>query len=199
MTFKFSIIAIAATVISGCLSMNTYVDPMYGDISYSRLPEPETVQPVELNVKFMVNGKHKSSPEKQLTPLFENALEQSGFFDVVSKDAPGKVQVTFHNKADIQNAMGEGFVTGLTFGAAGQAVTDYYEVTMVYTNGDSTYEKQYNHALHTTIGNHAAPIQNVDPMPLDDAVGAVIEDVVISFIADLSKEFVKSEDTSAVS
>ena len=87
------------------------------------------------------------------------------------------------------SAAAKGFGSGLTFGLIGTTVTDYYEVTIVYTDeSGAVTSKDYKHALHTTIGNEKAPIEGVLPTTLADGFATVVEQVLLNFITDMQKD-----------
>ena len=80
------------------------------------------------------------------------------------------------------------FVTGLTFGLAGTAVTDGYVCTLTYlAPGKSTpVIKKATHAIHTTIGNASAPAGAGPKLDANTAVTTMTRDIVSTALRDLS-------------
>ncbi|MDF3345600.1 hypothetical protein PUT75_02395, partial [Acinetobacter pittii] len=48
--------------------------------------------------------------------------------------------------------------------------------------------QRYPHMILTTVGNKKAPIENVQPMSINQAFNKVVDDVVIRFSSDLQKQ-----------
>jgi hypothetical protein len=175
-------------VVTGCISSKSYVDPKYGDLNYSHIKKPVEVKPANIEIEFQRNGKVFPKAEKLLRADVEKVLVASGVVTPSTDSAPIKIKVVCNNIADIKGAMSKGFGAGLTFGAKGTAVTDFYQVTIQLTQGDKVIEKQYDHALHTTIGNKEAPVKNVAPQKLNDGFSSVIEDVILEFIKEMQAQ-----------
>ncbi len=107
------------------------------------------------------------------------------------------MKITVNNVADLSEAAVKGFGTGLTFGAAGSLVTDYYEIAIEYNDGNgSQFTQKYKHALHTTTGNEDAPFDSVQPTTPSDAFGTVVEQTLLNFVKDMqAKGFLSFEMT----
>ena len=65
-------------------------------------------------------------------------------------------------------------------------MTDYYDFTIEYQNGGTSKSFAYKHAIHTTVGNSPAPIP-VEPVPLGDAFGKVVEDIILNFVREMQQ------------
>ena len=115
------------------------------------------------------------------------ALAKSGVFALQGQGAPANLTIKIDNIADIAEAMKKGFGTGLTCGAKGPTVTDGYRITIVYADANGTIEKQYEHALHSTIGRTKPPTDAAPTTPVQ-AVDQVVEDALIHFIRDMQGE-----------
>jgi hypothetical protein len=119
----------------------------------------------------------------------ERVLRASGVIEPTSEGANYTLKVVVNNLADLSDAAAKGFGTGLTFGAVGTLVTDYYEVTITYTDSSGKEQsKKYKHALHTTIGNKKAPFDNVEPTTPADAFGTIVEQVLLNFVKDMQAQ-----------
>lgn len=172
-------------VLTGCISAKSYVDPKYGAISYTDAKKPAKSHDAKIDIVFQRNGEHMPRVDKELRTNVEKIFINSGVVTPAANAANITIKVTCNNIADIKGAMAKGFGTGLTFGAAGSAVTDFYQVTIELKQGDVVIEKKYDHAIHTTIGNKPAPVQGVTPVKPVEAFGGVIEDVVLQFIKEM--------------
>lgn len=186
---KLSFIVASALLLSGCMSMKTYVDPQYAKSSPADIKAVASKYNTLVQVEFQVNGTAKPAVNEQLLGHVTKSLLALGVFNISSGTELPTLKVVVNNVADLSDAAASGFVTGLTFGAAGSVTTDRYEATVSYIGKDGQPKsKKYQHALHSTIGNADAPIQGVAPMPLNDAFGKVIEQVLINFVADMQRE-----------
>ena len=170
-----------ASLLSGCLSTKSYVDPKLHDLSWTAVKPPTQVHAVGLDVQFFRNGERMARADENARGAVERALQKSGVVVLQASGAPAKLQVSVNNIADIGDAMKKGFGTGLTFGAKGSAVIDAYEITVRYERDGQVVEKRYQHALHTTIGN-ADPVTPATPMTPVQGFDAVVEDALIHFL-----------------
>lgn len=175
-------------VMTGCISAKSYVDPKYGTISYADAKKPAKPHDAKIDVEFQRNGEHMPRVDKELRTNVEKIFLNSGVVTPSANATDITIKITCNNIADVKGAMAKGFGAGLTFGAAGTAVTDFYQITIGLKQGNTVVEKKYDHAIHTTIGNKAAPVQGVAPVKPVEAFGGVIEDVVLQFIKEMQSK-----------
>jgi hypothetical protein len=176
------------TTTSGCISSKSYVDPKYSNTGYSeikRVAEPYTVK---LDVEFQRNGELIPRANPTLVTNADRVLRASGVFLPVDSEESMSIKVTFNNIDSMGGAFAKGFGTGLTFGLVGTAVSDYYEAEVVAKRGDAKFEGNYDHAIHSTIGNKGAPVEGVEPMAFGDAFAGVVEDILLEAINDMQKQ-----------
>ncbi|ENW20249.1 hypothetical protein F4U02_04955 [Acinetobacter haemolyticus] len=190
---KFSLAVaglVAASQLTGCLSIKAYVDPAYKNTSYSDIKRPSQPIPVVLTTEFQRNGVVIPRAAKELQSAVERSLRATGVFSPTESNTntQAKLYLTANNVADLGEAAGKGVLTGLTFGAVGNAVTDKYEFKFKYVDAQGKETSQrYPHMILTTVGNKKAPVENVQPMAINEAFNKVIDDVVIRFTYDLQK------------
>ena len=171
--------------------MKSYVDPKFRDADYLSIKAPDSPRPVVVTAIFQTNGK----PKKQLHTLVRKkvtkVLAATRIFTEAANaqtNQAGRLEITVNNVGDIGGAVGKGVGTGLTFGLAGSAVVDGYEMTAIYTPvGGSPVTKTYKHAIHSTVGLHSAP-KGMEPVPIADAFDQVVEDMLLNFLRDLQKD-----------
>lgn len=175
-------------VLTGCISAKSYVDPKYGAISYADAKKPGKSHEAKIDIEFQRNGEHMPRVDKELRTNVEKIFLNSGVVTPSANATDITIKITCNNIADVKGAMAKGFGAGLTFGAAGTAVTDFYQVTIELKQGGTVVEKKYDHAIHTTIGNKAAPVEGVAPVKPVEAFGGVIEDVVLQFIKEMQSK-----------
>lgn len=184
---KFSLAVaglVAASQLTGCLSIKAYVDPAYKNTSYSDIKRPSQPIPVVLTTEFQRNGVVIPRAAKELQSAVERSLRATGVFSPMESNTntQAKLYLTANNVADLGEAAGKGVLTGLTFGAVGNAVTDKYEFKFKYVDAQGKETSQrYPHMILTTVGNKKAPVENVQPMAINEAFNKVIDDVVIRF------------------
>ncbi|MDC5469029.1 hypothetical protein NRA45_07300 [Acinetobacter baumannii] len=181
-----------ATQLTGCLSVKSYVDPAYKSVTYSDIKRPVQPIPVVLTTEFQRNGTVIPKASKELQSAVERSLRATGIFSPTAQLNDGtqaKLYVTANNVADLGEAAGKGVLTGLTFGAVGNAIADKYEFKFNYVDVQGKQISQrYPHMILTTVGNKKAPIENVQPMSINEAFNKVVDDVVIRFSSDLQKQ-----------
>lgn len=176
-------ILVGVCLLSGCLSVRSYVDPQLHDLNWSAVKAPAQPHQISLDVEFYRNGARYARADKEVRGAVERAMQKSGVVALQGTDAPAQLHVKINNIANIGEAMKKGFGTGLTFGAKGTSVTDGYEITIVYERDGKKVEKTYKHALHTTVGN-ADPVTPATPMAPVQAFDQVVEDAVLHFLRD---------------
>lgn len=184
MKLKFFAIAAAAVVMSGCLSINSYVDSSsFNNISKADITVPDAAKPVQLVVSWAQNGEDKPRLVNAITKVLAPVVEETGVYTITEDSAAPTLTFSGNNIADMGDAMKDGFVTGLTFGAAGSTVVDGYEFDISMSDMPSA-DKSYKHALISTIGNEEAPSPNLTAVKPIDGLNKVFQDVLLTFIKD---------------
>lgn len=177
-----------AALLTGCVSPKSYVDPNYVKVTAADIKPVAKKYQSAVTVEFKSNGEVKPSVHDALQTKVTNALRNTGVFEPAAAGT-FNLTVVVNNVADTSAAASKGFMTGLTLGASGSMVTDYYEISISYTDASGVKkQKDYKHALHTTIGNQAAPFPNVQPTTVDAGFDQLLQQVIVNFITDLQKE-----------
>ena len=185
---KLLLLAACILTLSGCITSKSYVDPSFAKATYNDVKPVTQKYDSNIIVEFQRNGEAFTAANNEVRGHVERTLRATGVINPTTEGSNISIKVIVNNIADIGSAAAKGFGTGLTFGAAGSLVTDYYEATVVYTDADNnTVSKSYKHALHTTVGNHDAPFENVMPTTPAAAFGTVVEQVLLNFITDMQK------------
>jgi hypothetical protein len=179
-----------AALLSGCLTMKSYVDPALPMVGKSDVVAPAQPRPVQVAFEFRTKGSANAAATSELHPRIVAVASESGLFSQVSRDAlgaeAGLLTVVIDNVAvDGENAAAKGFGTGLTLGAVGSMVTDGYVCTVTYSRGGATTSVDLRHALHTTIGNKAGP-DGLTPMTPQQAIQQVIDQLMWNGLDQLS-------------
>jgi len=186
MSFKIKylfVLVCAIILFSGCTA-KSYVDKKYEDRPSQKVLVSTVPYEVKITVEFQRNGEHLEGVDKQLKDSVVSAFKSSGIIPT-NVDTKASIKVICNNVANIGGAVSKGILTGLTLGIAGSTVSDYYQIHIEYTNGDTIVQKEYNHAIHSTIGNASPVYPNVEPVSPNIAFNGVIEDVVLEFIANM--------------
>lgn len=171
-----------AVVLSGCLTMNSYVDPALPHVAKADIVAPATPRPVQVAVEFRTKGSANAAATAEVQPRVIAVASESGLFSAVSREAAGAgaglLTVVIDNvPLEGENAAAEGFGTGLTLGAVGSMVTDAYVGTVTYSRAGETTSVNVRHAIHTTIGNHGGPAGLTAVTP-QEAVHQAIDQIV---------------------
>lgn len=180
-------VGLVALAVGGCVSPKSYVDPKYKEVSYSDINRVQTLYPASIDVEFQRNGKSFPGATGELRSNVERIFRASGVVTPSAAASDFSIKVVCNNVADLSSAATKGIGTGLTLGLAGTAVTDFYQVTIELRQGDQVISKHYDHAIHTTIGNKAAPVQGVTPTSAANAFGGVVEDVILQFLKEMQE------------
>jgi hypothetical protein len=187
---KLLSIVFLAFLFSGCISSKTYVDPSFGKANYADIKPVSKKYITNIIVEFQRNGKHLEIVDKELSGHVERTLRASGIIVPGPKSSNYSIKVVVNNIADIAEARAKGIGTGLTFGAAGSLVSDYYEAKIEFIDkSGNKHIGVYEHALHTTVGNKKSPFSNnTQPTTLADGFGTVVEQMLLNFLADMQRK-----------
>lgn len=175
--------------LTGCVSPKTYVDPSFSKATYDDVKPVENKYSAKILIEFQRNGKPYKRANKEVRGHVERTLRATGVVTPTTDESKASLMVTVNNIADINDAKAKGFGTGLTLGAVGTLVTDYYEIFIEFDDGDgNTFKENYKHALHTTIGNKKAPFEGVEGTTPADGFGTVVEQTLLNFIKDMQSK-----------
>ena len=186
---KIIILALPVIALTGCISPKTYIDPNFGKATYDDVQNVVKKYDVQIAVEFQRNGEKLDAVNQEVLNHVERTLRATNVVTPSKVETDYSIKVTVNNISDIGEAAAKGFGTGLTFGVVGTTVTDYYEVTIEYTDENGTnLTKNYKHALHTTIGNEKAPFEGVIPTTPSDGFRTVVEQVLLNFVVEMQKD-----------
>lgn len=180
----------ASLLVSGCLAQKHYVDPALPQVAIADLKQPEVKHPVQAFIEFQTNGTTNAKATEKVAPMIVDTLKKANLFtDVVVAPATAdrKLFITINNVGDLHSAISKGVGTGLTFGLAGNMVTDGYVMKTAYdVPGIAEVTHSYQHALYTTIGNASGP-PGLTAVPAEQAVRAVMDGMTLNLLNDMSK------------
>lgn len=187
------LVALAAVagsaLLTGCANM--YVDTATKEIPVAQMKKVAQPKPVQLAFEFQTTGAPNAGATAFLKDAVSSQVAESGLFAATPGSAgtpAAMLTIKLNNVPLTDNAAAKGFVTGLTFGLAGSAVTDGYECTLTYLPAGQAQPivKTARHAIHTTIGNASPPAGAGKAMDPQAAVKAMTRDVVSNALRDLS-------------
>ncbi len=192
--FRSFIYVIAAIVVltylSGCgMIQHSYVAPTVTEIDPSLLQRPKSPHKIRFTFEFQRNGEYRQDVTANVSKSARAKLELTGIVKIVEENSSHlpHLKIIMNNVAAIGKAFGKGFVAGLSFGLAGQTVTDGYEFTAAYQIADkSPFLKSYKHAIYTTQGIKEGP-PSLEPMNIHQAFDKVLEELLILMLSDLQR------------
>lgn len=183
---RISVVLVALVVLSGCVTPKSYVDPSFSKADYGDLQTTAQKYDANVTVQFQRNGKVFDKAHTELENHVLRSLRSTGIINPVTADSGLSIRVVVNNVANMGSAATKGVGTGLTLGLAGSVVTDYYEISIEFSDGQGgTIRNDYKHALHTTIGNKKAPIEGVAPTSPADGFGTIVEQTILNFVKDM--------------
>lgn len=170
-----------------------YVDNSLKDVAASEYVRPKSVQPTQLVFSFQTKGAPNAQATEFLKAQVMETTLASGLFSSVSNDPVPNgslLSITINNVPVDDNAFAKGFATGLTFGLAGNVVTDGYVCTVDYSGapGSAKITKTTRHAIHTTVGAKSAPANATKAKNLGEAVKTMARQIVGNALKDLSAD-----------
>jgi hypothetical protein len=192
--FQLLFIILAALMLlstSGCASY--YVDTALKDVPPEKMKKVENAKPVQLLFEFQTRGATNPRATEGLKAKVTDIVKSSGLFSQV-ENAPVSngaiLSIIVNNVPLTDNAAGKGFATGLSFGLAGNTVTDGYICTVDYIADARTQKitKTVRHAIHTALGNTSAPPNAVKSDSIQDAVNTMLRQIVTNALNDVAND-----------
>jgi len=185
--FLSTCVVTGAALLSGCASV--YVDTATKNVPVSEMKKVAQPKPVQLVFEFQTKGVPNARATEFLKEAVTKQVKESGLFaSVDSAPANAMLNITLNNVPLTENAASQGFVTGLTFGLAGSAVTDGYICTVTYLPAGQSKPiiKTARHAIHTTLGNANPPAGAKKSENVAEAVRTMAQEVLSNALKDLS-------------
>lgn len=176
----------------GCISPKSYVDPQFQGATLADIKPCDHPHPVVVDVSFQLNGTVTPEAEHYVDNWIMEVLRDTKVFASVSQNQQTNAS---HLKIVVNQIVDNGIAangkvlgTVFTFGAAGNAIIDNYEMTTVYTSASGgPITKTYKHALYSTIGSHPGQ-PGLKPMAPAEAFNHILEDMLLNLVRDLQKE-----------
>ena len=176
--------------LSGCMSMNSYIDPALPTVRAEDL-RASNPQPVHVLVEFRTKGAPNARATDLAKPIVLDTVRSTALFSNVAEGpVPGGrlLTIVIDNIEVTKDAAAKGITTGLTFGLAGNMVTDGYVCKATYTApGARPRSAEVNHALHTTIGNAEGPA-GLKPMPPSEAFGVIVRQITLNALQAIRRD-----------
>lgn len=176
----------ASAFMTGCASM--YVDTATKEVPVSEMKKPAQVKPTQVVFEFQTKGAPNAAATNLLKEGVLAQVNESGLFAPASGPGAAMLTISLNNIPLTKDAASQGFVTGLTFGLAGSAVTDGYVCTVSYlpAGQSAPIVKTARHAIHTTLGSGSPPAGAGKPVDPTTAVKTMTRDVISNALRDLS-------------
>ena len=185
-----AVMVAGSALLTGCASF--YVDTATRDIPVAQFKKIVAPKPVALSFEFQSRGAPNPRATEFLQAQVKEQVAGSGLFSTVGGGSDSaRLSVQLNNvPKDGDNAMAKGFVTGLTFGMAGNVVTDLYECKVTYLPaGQGTpLVATARHAIHTSLGATGEPANATKSANMEDAIRTMTRQVVANALNDLSQQ-----------
>lgn len=187
--FAHTAILLLALLLSGCASF--YVDTATRDVPPSEMNKIAQPAPVQVLFEFQTKGVQNARATDHLRTQVFDQIKASGLFTAVD-DKPvtngALLSLKLNNVPMSDDAFSKGFVTGLTFGLAGNQVSDGYICTVEYLASaqQPLIVKTTRHAIHTVIGAKDAPANGVKADSIEAAVRTMTRQIIGTALKDLS-------------
>jgi hypothetical protein len=180
---------VAATVLtlSGCMTTQSFVDPMGPKATYAELKKRPTAAAMRLDVRVLSNGVPR--PAADAAPVrsqIERVLGKSGLVQA-TEGAGDTFTVVVNQIHDDKIATAKRLGTQATLGLVGHTVADVYEMTVSVTrNGKTVDHPAVRHTLHIAHGNAPLPL-GVQMLPTAEGLDVVIEQMLLRSLKDMQR------------
>lgn len=179
-----------SALLTGCASF--YVDTATRDVPVAQFKKVANPKPVALSFEFQSRGAPNARATDFLRAQVQEQVAGSGLFSAINGGSDSaRLNVELNNvPKEGDNAMAKGFVTGLTFGVAGNVVTDLYECKVTYLppGQGAPLVTTARHAIHTSLGATGEPANAVKSANMEDAIRTMTRQVVANALKDLSQQ-----------
>lgn len=189
----YAVVFAAATLSGGCVT--SYVDNGLQEVTPDQMPKTIQPQPVQLLFEFRTKGTLNSRATDLLKEEVFEITRGSTLFSSVSAEpasGAGVLNLIIDNVpiTSQSDAATKGFVTGLTFGLAGSAVSDGYICTADYLPpiGNARITTEVRHAIHTTVGAKGAPPNATKAKNMDSAARIMTQQIVSNALSQLAAD-----------
>ena len=188
-----ALVLAASLPLGGCVT--AYVANTLHDMTPNDYHKPASPAPVQMLFSWQTKGTVNSRAQDLVGPEVNATVAASGLFSTVSKDpAPNGalLSITINNEPITSEgeAVGKGFLTGLTLGLAGSQVADGYTCTVDYYAAQGA--PKLTHVTHqvilATIGAHTSPDAATKAASLKDAVLTITRRAVGNALKQLSDD-----------
>lgn len=182
-----SAVMAASLLTTGCVS-GLYVDTATKEVPIAQMKKPAQAKPATVVFEFQTKGAPNAAATKQLQDEVLSYVAETGLFAQPAASASAMLNITINNIPLTDDAVSKGFVTGLTFGLAGSAVTDGYVCTVTYLapGQGAPVVKTARHAVHATIGNASPPPGAGKPLEAALAYKTMAREVISNALRDLA-------------
>lgn len=176
----------ASTLMTGCASL--YVDTATKEVPVSEMKKPAQLKPTQVVFEFQTKGAPNATATNMLKDQVIAHVAESGLFAPAAASGSAMLTISINNIPLTDDAASKGFVTGLTFGLAGSAVTDGYVCTVSYLapGQAAPVVKTARHAIHATVGNASPPPGAGKPVDGATAAKTMARDIVSNALRDLA-------------
>jgi hypothetical protein len=176
----------ASAFMTGCASM--YVDTATKEVPVSEMKKPVQVKPTQVVFEFQTKGAPNAAGTNLLKEGVIAQIAETGLFAPATAGGSAMLTITINNVPLTDDVASKGFVTGLTFGLAGSAITDGYICTVSYlaAGQSAPIVKTARHAIHATLGNANPPPGAGKPVDGVTAAKTMARDVISVALRDLS-------------
>lgn len=179
-----------SALLTGCASF--YVDTATREVPVAQFKKVGTPKAVAFSFEFQSRGAPNARATEFLQAQVQEQVANSGLFSTLGGGSDSaRLNVQLNNvPLTGENAAGKGFVTGLTFGLAGNVVTDVYECKVTYLPAGQGVPlvTTARHAIHTALGNTAAPANAAKSASMEEAIRTMTRQVVANALNDLSQQ-----------
>jgi hypothetical protein len=179
-----------SALLTGCASF--YVDTATRDVPVAQFKKVGNPKPVAFSFEFQSRGAPNARATEFLQAQVQEQVASSGLFSTIGAGSDSaRLNVQLNNvPLTGENAAGKGFVTGLTFGLAGNVVTDVYECKLTYlpAGQGAPVVSTARHAIHTALGNTDAPANAAKSASMEEAIRTMTRQVVANALNDLSQQ-----------
>ncbi len=180
-----------AALLTGCATH--FVDGAIKEVPNSQFTRSVQPRPVQVLAEFQTRGVANARATAMTKDMIAENVRSTGLFsEVTETPAPGAgvLSITVNNVPLSDDAAAKGFIAGLTFGAAGQQVTDGYVCTVSFLPAGQSKPivKTAKHAIHTTVGASAPPANAYKAADIQDALRTMVRQVMSVALSDLSRD-----------
>lgn len=181
---RFLAVCCVALAVSACVPPRSYVENGHDKADFRELTPRTPPTQVRVEADFRINGQPHPEVNAAVFNEVVRVLQQTRVLQPVQGDPGLTLRVTVDDVTDLDADKSAGWVTGLTFGAAGHVTRDDYHFNYSLLGASGKPQTGlYQHAMITVVGRAVPPSYGL-AHSINEAFAIIVKQSVLEYLHD---------------